>query len=76
MLDALYADLIRGVYPPVDGLTEVMPPPSGAAGAYWSSDAGDSGRRVCAGGDGDFVPGEVGGECGVFSELSAGGAQS
>jgi len=33
MLQVLYADLIAGVYPPVDGLTEVMPPPSGAAGA-------------------------------------------
>lgn len=33
MLHALYTDLIAGVYPPVDGLTEVMPPPSGAAGA-------------------------------------------
>ncbi len=33
MLHALYADLIAGVYPPMDGLTEVMPPPSGAAGA-------------------------------------------
>jgi len=33
MLRALYADLMGGVYPPVDGLTEVMPPPSGAAGA-------------------------------------------
>jgi len=33
MLKALYADLLGGVYPPVDGLTEVMPAPSGAVGA-------------------------------------------
>ncbi len=33
MLHELYQDLIAGVYPPVDGLTQVMPPPSGAAGA-------------------------------------------
>lgn len=76
MLDALYADLIRGVYPPVDGLTEVMPPPPGAAGANWPSYAGDSGRRVCAGGHRDPVPGEIGGDCGVSSELFACGAQS